>query len=138
MSEDWRVEAARAGIPAWVGMTADVKGRAGGLVYCVMPKRIGIVTPMGNLSDADYRAVIPRLTDPDTLAGFDRRLALRLGATEPEAREGVQVWFYPDTVPEPCWWVYFGRRGRFFLSADVGGTDDPILARVRMWASVAT
>lgn len=41
---------------------------------------------------------VPNLEDPDTLAAFDRRLALRLGAPEDAVREGVLFGRVPDVA----------------------------------------
>jgi hypothetical protein len=84
------------------------------------------------------------LSDPDTRAAFDRRLALRLGAPEEAVVEGVRV--FPvgpgewrmeagcdylglDCNKEP----YLRTRWELALNID---TNDPLLARVLAWKSV--
>lgn len=104
----------------------------------------------GTEKSASRGYFIPDLSDPDTLAAFDRRLALRLGAPEEAVREGV-MFIYADAAHgldaywtiaagEPNWnledwsWdVVFGLSERHRPSL---GTDDPLLARVRAWNSV--
>lgn len=72
------------------------------------------------------------LTDPDTLAAFDRRLALRLGAPEEYVKDGAIVF---TSAGQCCLRAGLGRFiDNWEWRADVTvDTDDPLLARVRAW-----
>lgn len=76
------------------------------------------------------------LSDPDTLAAFDRRLALRLGASEEAVREGVQVFREGNswTVAAGVFKGY-GDNWLWFKDTEIN-VDCHILARVRVWNSV--
>lgn len=94
--------------------------------------------------DPPFIGSVPNLEDPDTLAAFDRRLALRLGAPEDAVREGV-VFFQEGST-----WIcaaggYLGEtraghnvaRLRWYHDAGwLDGATDTLLARVRAWKSV--
>lgn len=131
----WHREAST--IPPWPGAKAigpdgaslRVVSLSNSLVWTVEDSAVNCGTGVG-VGWSPWHVV--NLEDPDTLAAFDRRLALRLGASEEDAREGVQVSYYDDTIT-PCWWVHFGRRGAYYDAEDLGGKPDPILARVRAW-----
>lgn len=83
------------------------------------------------LSDDTCQHVID-LTDPDTLAAFDRRLAIRLGAPREATREGVAIHVGKGRLQ-----VLAGVESRTTVTgAPFVGTDDPLLARVRAWNSV--
>jgi hypothetical protein len=73
------------------------------------------------------------LSDPDTRAAFDRRLALRLGAPAEATTAGVV--FYKSRYKDE-WQIVTGDRGWWRPLRNLG-TDDPLLARVRAWKSVA-
>ena len=90
--------------------------------------------------DGDMKAIV-NLDNPDVLAAFDRRLALRLGAPEEAVREGVMFCSFALT------WIVWAGQGNGFdegdfawehrLSyAEIGNADDPLLARVRAWNSI--
>ena len=92
------------------------------------------------------------LSDPDTLAAFDRRLALRLGAPEEAVREGVLFWLNDGESPNAGGWLWEVQAGGEHRERLSGGgyssapkwdgdcirigTRDPFLARVRAWKSV--
>lgn len=83
------------------------------------------------------------LLDPDTLAAFDRRLALRLGAPEEAVREGVIVQLDGGYLSVFVGMVECRIDASDYLvpERDVAPvvdlkTDCPILARIRAWRSV--
>lgn len=76
------------------------------------------------------------LSDPDTRAAFDRRLALRLGAPVEAMTEGVV--FYENCGGIDQWTVHVGANERWRVVMNFDGTaGKPLLARVRAWKSVA-
>ena len=77
------------------------------------------------------------LTDLDTLAAFDRRLALRLGAPAEKVKGGVV--FAQSSLPAGQWEMWAGGPvvwDRWVRVLEVGDLTDPIEIRLRAWASV--
>lgn len=100
-----------------------------------VPTGVTLVWGVAYFHPDDMKNIVVDLSDLDTLAAFDRRLALRLGAPEEAVREGViasvvdghvvaVAGFRPD-CRQPAW-----ERG-----VEVR-TSDGLLARVRAWKSI--
>ena len=109
MTPHWRVEAARAGIKPWP--------------YC-----------RRTMANLDGRAVeVPELDDADVLAAFDRRLAIRMGATPSQASEGVVVDVGRRTIGAGS----MTNEGGWPWSADLPRVEeepfDPYLVRIAAW-----
>lgn len=152
VSDDWREEAK--GIPVWAPSCALCPS----LPYeaCV----VTMTTDDGRAEtdrwgDWEMADLIPDLEQHDTLAAFDRRLALRLGAAESAATEGVIFCLVSPGTDEAGWRLMVGQSlpGRRHVvgewpvvPVDIGfgpesvphalRTADPLLARVRAWRSV--
>ncbi len=138
MAEDWREEAK--GIVAWSGSLAIhesgtvrvIDVQADGRIVVVLHFRgsfgVGVVRPGED-------GAVPDLSDPDTCAAFDCRLALRLGAPEEAAREGV---IFSPREDGTGWRMLAGLAVTWdwFCGRDALNTNDPLLARVRAWHSV--
>lgn len=112
----------------------------------------GVVVPGGWINDDkiadDYgrhtskpSSWIPDLSDPDTRAAYDRRLALALGAPVEAVGEGVRFYldggagwqmdagFKGDDVTTHAWHFDLRALGNEVLT----NTDDPLLARALAW-----
>jgi hypothetical protein len=85
----------------------------------------------------------PDLSDPDTLAAFDRRLALRLGCPAGFASIGVR--FYREenvNLSVGAWCIDGGQpveeeqRFDWIRRSLAEGVTDPLLARCLAWHSV--
>lgn len=114
-----------------------------------VPTGVTLVWGVAYIHPSDMKNIVVDLSDPDTLAAFDRRLALRLGAPEEAVREGALFWLNeaePLNEDGWLWEVQAGGEQRERLSG--GGysstpkwdgdcirisTRDPLLARVRAW-----
>lgn len=87
-------------------------------------------------SVADVGGFVLDLSDPDTRAAFDRRLALKLGATQEQVNEGVMFvddgrWFVVAGWP-----VRVGASVRYpFIRAltEIVDVRDPLMARALAW-----
>lgn len=138
----WKQEAA--GIPPWTGARGcDGYGRP---LRVIRADEYVVWTVDDNASLNDVivsvgwpPGYVVDLEDPDTLAAFDRRLALRLETPEDSVREGVAIY------QEEGSWMLVAGGGRNYPSPSdperwyycLGPvvTDDPVLARVRAWHS---
>ena len=131
---DWMDEAQ--GIEPWTG--AVLLG--GGRCICLRGVVAGYDDPLWGHPDSARvpcrveDAPPPDLRDADTLAAFDRRLALRLGAPEEAVREGVLFFRCPDEGSR-CWEVVAGHHAWTvaLTDDDFEIPDDSLLARVRAW-----
>jgi len=100
---DWR-EAAR-GIPVWEGAAAWFEGKRW-RVTRLWPSvdggedRVSLdaLDGSGDGEIPPVQTVVPDLTDPDTRAAYDRRLALALGAPTSAVEEGAHFGY--DSVRE--------------------------------------
>lgn len=129
------------GIPVWGGalLLGFPRMHRGARVLFVCDDGMGVITDITDGRSVSGRLtsdLVPDLLDPDTLAAFDRRLALRLGAPAENVAEGVLfylnggVWVLTAGAPDRWWWRH-SNDGRFGPE-----TDCPILARVRAWRTV--
>lgn len=153
----WQQEAV--GIEPWPG--AKVRNEEGVVAVCVCavgddgefsvalqdedwPVLIGMYAAIVCHGECQsFVGAIVDLSDPDTLAAFDRRLALRLGAPEDSVREGVR--FYWDGSEQEwtlevgyyrMWFEVFPERDGYPHGRD-GETGEPsIFARIRAWKSI--
>ena len=136
MTPDWR-EAAK-GIPVWVGCRA-FSGRHDFVSLFVVEvgpsSTAGLVNPAvpagwpgGGGSGALTSSWFPDLSDPDTRAAYDRRLALALDVPIAEVDIGVTFSKHPT---DPGWWMANGGGWtRRFRDID---TTDMLLARALAW-----
>lgn len=132
-AHSWAIEAT--GIPPWPGARVYSETYGGGYVVEVDGRRLKVVYGMATIDKVNVDDVFLAFDDPDTLAAFDRRLALRLGASESTVCEGVT--FFPIRVAHDgsIVWVLQTRDGRPWLGTSAFDTTDPLLARVRAWKS---
>jgi len=134
-------EAAR-GIPVWEGCLAtDVDGHrwrileTGGRFYVARIRH----PRCGNVCEGRPIDLTPDLTDPDTRAAYDRRLALALGAPESIEACGVNLYGAARVVPGVAPFIeVFGRVGgedgyRWCELVDGIDTTDPLLALALAW-----
>ena len=94
-----------------------------------LPPGVELWFGVADLSPDDLACCVVDLEHPDTLAAFNRRLALRLGAPDHMAADGVIM------GPVDAGLVVHVGLGWTTRVVDVGGTRDPLLARVRAWRS---
>lgn len=101
-----------------------------------VPTGVTLVWGVAYFHPDDMKNIVVDLSDPDTLAAFDRRLALRLGAPEEMVREGVRISFVGfDMMVSVSGWssnVTFGD----YVGPDFARHDQRLLARVRAWKSI--
>lgn len=140
----WQQEAV--GIEPWYSATTTM----GESFVEFEEERTHAVTGERYIHRVERVITVPDLEDPDTLAAFDRRLALRLGAPEEAVREGVMVevfvrktWHLHMVAGVPCSWAEEGvswpQEGVSWpweAMVDVGDVSNTLLARVRAWKSV--
>lgn len=95
------------------------------------------------MQEFDVDPFVVDLSDPDTLAAFDRRLALRLGAPAEAVLDGVMVRLDGDFLSVFVGMTEVDLDGGWenIPRCEVGPkaclkTTDPILARVLAWLSV--
>lgn len=107
----------------------------------VAPSRVGPpvdADPLVLNADRDVvrwpaRSTVPDLSDPDTRAAYDRRLALALGCPEEHADVGIR--FRPSRDVPGGWHLEAGfddgdfYDGHVWMAAFRGGGSDPLLAR---------
>lgn len=142
----WQEEAR--GIEPWAG--AAIYRTPGG--YIGTAYQVGQVLVYGayHKDAAGFRLswhdeCVPNLSDPDTCAAFDRRLALRLGAPEEMVNRAFCVVVMQD--PQTDTWILHVHAGAVSPGDYIDDlfewheqvrvdTDDRLLARVRAWRSV--
>lgn len=104
-----------------------------------VPTGVTLVWGVAYFHPDDMKNIVVDLSDPDTLAAFDRRLALRLGAPEEMVREGVRFYWEPggqewnvEAGYYRSWWTAWA-----WSPGCAGSTGDAaLLARVRAWKSI--
>jgi hypothetical protein len=129
---DWR-EAAR-GIPVWRGCCA-IHSHMGSMANEVVLGASAEHILAAGMMDRVRKPIdcIPDLSDPDTRAAYDRRLALVLGAPGEAVARGVIVADY-----DGVWAVMAGlpsaeTGGKWMWARALALTDDPLLARALAW-----
>lgn len=147
---DWR--AAARGIPVWLWCRA-FSGRHDFVSLLVVEvganSTAGLVNPAapagwpgGGGSGALTSSWFPDLTDPDTRAAYDRRLALALGCPEACADVGVRFRRLSSLSPSAGWVVEAGHDEHNFANEHswdtlpttiAAGVVDPLLARALAW-----
>lgn len=126
---DWKTEAR--GIESWPYVRLRWCGSP------ALPPGVVLIYGVADLGPDDLAQCVVDLADPDVLAAFDRRLALRLGAPVEAVREGVMI-FPLDEMWHVCA-GYGGARPKWAWVGCVGEHEprlDPLLFRVRAWRSV--
>lgn len=149
IAADWKTEAR--GLPVWPGAFVVHGEESDGPAEDYAADTVCI---RDGMTFWPAEECSPDLANPDTLAAFDRRLALRLGAPEEAVAQGVIVRLVPVGDPPP-WPRFVGDRGGMVLDMMAGlrdqsfdapvaawtyrdhHGDDPLTARVRAWRSVA-
>ncbi len=133
-------DAAR-GIPVWVGAAVRERDNtASGVVIRIRGDRLDVFVNNDHMEmgdDAWYASDCSLdLSDPDTRAAFDRRLAIALGAPENVVNEGVRFFY-----TEGAWCLACGPRNYpsgesndpFFYRLSSEHQTDPLLARALAW-----
>lgn len=139
-------------IPAWRGASLVGKmlcvrphelDKNGGRIYGTAVAVYADLYGQHEVQEFDVDPFVVDLSDQDTLAAFDRRLALRLGAPAEEVRDGVMVRLDDSFLSVFVGMVEANIDGCWenIPQRDVGPnfdlkTTDPTLARVLAWLSV--
>ncbi len=135
---DWKEEAR--GIPVWAG-ALFYDGDSAFTRICDDAEHGMVLFCDGACAPAKRCAVA--LDNPDTRAAFVRRLAIRLGASEKAAAEGVR--FYWEGANEEWtleagyyhqWYATFEPKDGFPVGVNGDSGELSLLALVRAWRSV--
>lgn len=137
MTPAWHAEA-RGAIEPWTGaiVIRDTIYRDVVTAIKADPSGALCVRATGDLSPVPIAEVLLDLENPDTLAAFDRRLALRLGAPTLATQSGVVIRL--DTGHGDGLNLHIRTGDGTWGCQVVLGLAEPdaILARVRAWRSV--